>query len=989
VHRLLSAIGFHDPAKAERNLERLEERLIPQLATPLYSLLAYSPDPDGALDLLDRYVQGTRAEDLDELGRYPTALTYLVSIFGSSASLAETFLAEPGLALQFARDHNFTKLKSKEDLTQDFARFSTTSPDHWLSSQLARFKRRNFLRIALKDILGLSTLGETALELSALADVILANVLAFCDQELEKRYGRPQYRDGQGRVAHGTFSIVSLGKLGGNELNYSSDIELLFLYSPEGETEGGNERGSKTSNKEYFVRLSEAITRTITQPTPHGQVYRVDLRLRPEGEHGDAAISVKSALEYYEHRARERELQALIKARHSAGNARLTREFLHGVEPYIYGSSTSVEAVSILRVREKTSLRARDNSAGRVDVRNHRGGIRDIEFLTQWLQRLHGSHDTWVRSGGTLLALRRLNDNGWLSDGDFARMTSTYDFLCRVEHAVQLELGEQTGSLPSEADALDRLARSVGVETGADAPPGVALLGQLHEVFGRVDEIYEKVIHPHLAPAAGNDFVLTAPGAAAPSAGLGTYASMLTILDAEAPDLAKELREFSFSDSARRNVTRLLAAAIESPQRFRLARLEGPALARAVEAAGASEYFAQHLMDHPEDLALLASVEGPRKRPSALTSEQLEMGLGNVEHPGPFLWVGEKGLEIREQMALLRRDYRARAFQLGTEDIFALSWIFSSLRRWAALAERSLASALAISNQVLGSGPGTKQSAKIELAVLAVGRLGAGEFDLASEAELLFILPSGAGQEQIAFSTRLAEKTIEVLSSYTRDGTLFAVNAGWRPRGEEADLVVAEDALLAYVAKSPGIREAIAYRNTYPVAGNLELGQRVAKQSAVLCERLASPSGQGSAEMRRLLEKAAGEPDSNSKAVSPNYEAVDLAVSFLGMRNCVTTSPGANIAEQIAALGSAGFINAEDSRALTEGAGFLRSLDHAVRLVTGQSATAMPDHWGQAEAVEDLLRRWGLVDSDQLLPGLLSDVRDKMKHVCRRLVDAE
>ena len=204
-----AAIKFEEPGKAEGNLERLEQQLAPTLLTPLASLLVGSPDPDGALNLLERYAHGAPSQVLAELARYPTALSYLIAIFGYSGYLAETLLSEPQLVLQFARDRNFTKLKSKEDLMQDFARFSTTNPDPWLAALLARFKRRNYLRIVLKDVLRLSTLGETTLELSTLADVILADAYLFCDRELEKRYGQPTYRDAQGRIVRAGFSIVS------------------------------------------------------------------------------------------------------------------------------------------------------------------------------------------------------------------------------------------------------------------------------------------------------------------------------------------------------------------------------------------------------------------------------------------------------------------------------------------------------------------------------------------------------------------------------------------------------------------------------------------------------------------------------------------------------------------------------------------------------------------------------------------------------------
>ena len=181
-----AALKFEEPGKAEGNLERMEKQLAPTLLTPLASLLSASPDPDGALNLLERYVQGAPSQVLAELARYPAALSYLIAIFGYSGYLAETLLSEPQLVLQFARDRNFTKLKSKEELMQDFARFSTTNPDPWLAALLARFKRRNYLRIVLKDVLRVSTLGETTLELSTLADVILADAYLFCDRELER-----------------------------------------------------------------------------------------------------------------------------------------------------------------------------------------------------------------------------------------------------------------------------------------------------------------------------------------------------------------------------------------------------------------------------------------------------------------------------------------------------------------------------------------------------------------------------------------------------------------------------------------------------------------------------------------------------------------------------------------------------------------------------------------------------------------------------------
>ena len=985
-----SVVSFQDRDKAEANLARLEQQLAPTLMAPLASLLSESPDPDGALNLLERYSAEAPADVLGDLARFPTALTYLVAIFGYSASLAETFLADPGLPVQFARDRNFTKLKSKEDLMQDYARFATTTPELWLSAQLAHFKRRNYLRIVLKDVLHLSTLGETTLELSALADVILANALLYCDQELEKRYGQPQYRDAQGRIVRSGFSIVSLGKLGGNELNYSSDIDLLFLYSHDGETAGGSEPDSVVANKEYFVRLAHAITRTITQMTPQGQVFRVDLRLRPEGEQGDLAISLKSALEYYEHRARDWELQMLIKARHSAGDPKLTREFLRAVEPRIYGAATDFAAIeSVLWAREKISQKLRESRDRAIDVKRHRGGIRDIEFLTQCLQRVHGGRDTWVRSGGTLFALRKLNDKGWLSDHDYAALLSAYEFLRKVEHRVQLEMGHQTQRLPADREALDRLARRVGVEAGHGERPAEALLRQVQAAFARVDEIYQRVVHPRAASQAGSAFALrplpALPGDHAPY----SFAATLSYLDALAPELAPMLREAPLSERARNNVTRFFASLLGSSERFELVREEPARVRRALEVLGASEYLADLLIHHPEMVTVL---DAARPAPAETGAAFLRpMGMEACAGLDPHAWATDPHLEMSEKMALLRRHFRARVLELGAGDLAALASIFAALRRWSSLAAQSISTALSLAAWAWDrNAAGTpRQPATTLMIVLGLGRLGINEFDLGSDADLVFVAAPGAGRDEMARCTRLAERTIEVLSSYTRDGTLFAVDTRLRPRGQEGELVITEDALVDYVREAAHTWEALTYLKACPVAGAPELAQQTMRHlSAAVLERFGSyPELRRELQrMRRRLEREVSVPPSNTKTAAGGYYDIDFAVSYLRLRHRLMLPAGASMAQQIAALDLAGLLGAEEAKVLSDAAAFLRSVDHAIRLVTGRAADGLPQHVGHAEAVESLARHWGLISGGESLATRLREIQAQVRHTYRRLL---
>jgi [glutamine synthetase] adenylyltransferase / [glutamine synthetase]-adenylyl-L-tyrosine phosphorylase len=1001
-----STVRFLDRLRADANLSRLGALLPPKLLAPLASLLALSPDPDAALNLLERYAEKAPPEMLADLGRVPTALTYLVAIFGYSASLAETFLTEPALPLQFARDKNFTKLKSRDELMQDYARFATTNPDPWLSEQLVRFKRRNYLRIVLKDVLRVSTLAETTLELSALADVILANALTYCNQELARRYGRPQYRDPQGRIAQAGFSVISLGKLGGNELNYSSDIDLLFLYSHDGETAGGNDPDSTVYNKEYFVRLANAITRTITQSTPRGQAFRVDLRLRPEGEQGDLTISLRSALEYYEHRARDWELQMLIKARHSAGDEKLTREFLRGVEPYVYGSPADFSAIeSVLLARERISKRLRESRADTVDVKRHRGGIRDIEFLTQCLQRLHGGRDHWVRSGGTLLALRKLNDKGCITDRDYASLNTTYEFLRRVEHAIQLDSGQQSHRLPVGEAALDRLARQLGIDaqaahSAARSRPGAILQHRVRGVFKRVDAIYERVIHPRATAAGADAYQLKPPEPLWDDAAGASFGMIVDFLEARAPELGPVVRQADLPGGVRSHAAALLGKLLSSAEIFRIVRENPLRLERALMVLRFSDFMAELLIHHPEDLAAIGEDYDDGFRAPA---EQIVIPLNAGDTPSdtpvadPFPWVTESGWDARRQMAVLRKHFRVRSLALSCRDVTAMPSVFASLSRWSALAARSVSSALwvawreSLEHHAI-TVPHNPRPGELPIVVLAMGRLGISEFDLASDADLIFVLDRDVVPEEALLWTRLAEKTVEVLSSYTRDGRIFAVDCRLRPRGQEGDLLVKEPALFQYILEGAQAWEGLTYLKASPVAGNFSRGLEIcSKLTKAILDRFGNSEDlEGEMqEMRRRLEREITVAPSNPKTAPGGYYDIEFTISYLRLRHRVAVPTGANMPDQIRALHQAGRIRSDDAAVLTEGAKFLRAFDHAVRLATGKAAAGLPEHVGHAELAENLLRRWELLPDNVPLWKRLREVQSEVRYVYRRLTGRE
>lgn len=995
-----TVIHFLDGIRAGESLERLEKRLAPTLLRPLASLLAQSPDPDGALRQLDRYVDAGPAEVLEELSRHPAALIYLVALFGHSESLAETILADPSLVIQFALDRHLTKLKSIDDLMQDYARYSVTHPDLWLSSQLARFKRRNVLRIALKDVLGLSSLGETTLELATLADVILNHSLAYCDRELEKRYGLPQYRDREGRIARSGFSIVSLGRLGGNELNYSPEIDLLFLYARDGETSGGSEPASAISNKEYYIRLSEAVNRTITQSTPHGEIYRVDLGRRPEGEQGGLAISVNSALEYYDHRARDGELQMLIKARHSAGDARVSREFLNGVEPYIYRSSAGIKgAGSRIGEREKSAEDASEGIEPGLDVKFHPGGLRDIESLTQSLQRMHGANDFWVRSSGTLLALRKLHDKGHLFDADYARLTSAYEFFRKIEHRIQLEAGPHLHRLPASGQALERLARRVSNEMASAGDAGAALVAQLHQTFFVVQEINRRLLQARPAATASADFGLSAVATWPPDSVHDSFQAAVHLLGERAPEMAAIAREAPLGARGRNDAAGLFSAILGSSEYLRDVRQNPALLKRALDIAAASTYLARIMIQHPEDLRILgahASEEFPR------SPAQLTMGLqASWPHEGesggeastldaaraypaaPFPWATEDGLSLTEKMAMLRTEYRTQTLAQGARDCTQLGSIAASLGEWSGLAARSVSSAAEIAARSLGQSSGFDRSPFV---VLGLGRLGRSEFDVGSTLELVMVALGSSRVEQVKFHSDLAERIVAVLSNYTREGNVFPIEC---PLQLQNAPVVPEDVLFRYLAGAATFDQVIRLADACPIAGNLESGvELTGRLTAALFKRFdACLNLKGS--LRPLLQDdASGNLAPTSRAQGPGggIGMINLALTALRLRHHLPLPAGANVPRRIAALRAAGLISAADADALARDAGFLYSIDHAVRLVTGSANGRLPEMAGLCEEVESLLRRWGLIHANDGLaahwPALLSRVHT----LCSRLV---
>ncbi len=489
VRKLLSAYGLQDIDQADRNLQAMagdphERRQLAEILPILLETIALTADPDQALNHWERMLEGvTRSSFLDYLRSSPRMLDLLCTIFGNSDSLAFTIIRDPMLVSWLAEQDVLSKPPTRkgieEALRKQLARLTVKELK---LEVLRRFRRREMLRIGVRDLLRLADVPETTASLSDLASILIHAAYEIVDDDLRLQYGRPMHKDRQGRWVETGFAVMGMGKLGGHELNYSSDVDLIYVYaSHEGETRpaggkaGGTQAAVGISNEEYFEILSRELTKALTETTKEGYVFRVDLRLRAEGSVGQLARSLDDYKKYYATRGVVWERLALLKAWPVAGSMEVGLAFLKTVKPFIFGTSAktigSVEALAVVKdvraVKEMIDAKMADRGHERRNVKLGTGGIREIEFLVQTVQVVAGKNVPALLDRSTLGSLKRFAARKLISLNERDALTAAYIFLRDVEHKLQMRHDLQTHALPDADEELGRCAIRGGYD-GSD-----------------------------------------------------------------------------------------------------------------------------------------------------------------------------------------------------------------------------------------------------------------------------------------------------------------------------------------------------------------------------------------------------------------------------------------------------------------------------------------------------------------------------------------
>jgi [glutamine synthetase] adenylyltransferase / [glutamine synthetase]-adenylyl-L-tyrosine phosphorylase len=812
-----------DPTRALGNLHSLTptprdaELLAPALPR-LLGALVDAADPDMALNNLERYAAVVdRPLLFATLHGHPGAAPLLARVGGASQFLADTLRRRPGTLawlLEGATMRQWLAEDLAAALALDLAPFTTRESR---LNALRRFKYRHLLRIGARDLLGDADLIVTTEELSRLADVCIAAVWRDSEAALREQYGQPD----------SSMAAIGMGKLGGEELNYSSDVDLVFVYGDDGETAGGP--AGRLPNGEFFARTVREIAAALETITDEGHVFRVDLRLRPEGRIGPPILSVDGYRRYLAERAESWERQALIKARFVAGDEGLGRRFADLVRPFVYRPGADPAIVDEIRAMKRQIDRVLRERDDRRNVKLGRGGIREIEFLVQALQLLYGGDDPWLRERHTLKALFRLVERGYLTPELGRALSEGYVHLRTVEHRLQILHEFQTHSWPAGGRELERLARRLGIR----AEPGRAAR-EFRRRHGRVTGAVRRAFTEFFAsggrPATPRVRVpsLTAlratgfadperarrnlglvlegrPLVPYPAATRVSLARLLPVLmDAlwKSPDPDEALHQFERFVAASGPRTGYLGLLAEYPE----------VVLNLVRLCARGELLADLLVPQPELLTSLAR------------SETLAAPKGEAGFRAALASALAPGISPAERRDRLRRHKQAEELGVIWRYLLSVTTLDQYSREMTALAEAALMAAWVMAGTEQADRVGEPGTAGV---LIGLGKLGGRELTAGSDLDL-FVIYGDDTDRAHAFYTGLVERLAGLLGDITAAGVVFPVDLRLRPGSKGSGFAGSLPALQHYYRDYGDLWERQALTRARLVLGDPALGRRVA-----------------------------------------------------------------------------------------------------------------------------------------------------------------
>ena len=954
---------------------------VPKLDSNLEFLLRDLPDQNGARLFIERLAkEQPRAHQ--RLLKQPALLADVLALAAWSPLLATTIEQNPEYLPWLSRERADPRVRTTDELKEALARFALTNSSLNPQVLLARFRRRELLRTYLHDIRRSQALVETTEELSNLADAILDYALSLARQDLDNRYGLPRSVDDRGRSATAEFCVIALGKLGSLELNYASDIDLVFLYSDDGTTSGTGQRG-EVSNREYFVKLSETIARIAGQSGGEGAAYRVDLRLRPHGRDGALACSLDEATRYYMGSAQDWERQALIRSRAAAGSAELFARFKEGVTPYIFRPDVSVSgALESVRLAKQKIDRQVERKSG-FNVKLGRGGIREIEFIAQALQLAHGGRDEWLRVPHTLVSLGRLADRAFITQDERSELSDAYYFLRTLEHRLQMEHGLQTHTVAEGQDAQNLIARRMGFAGARDfivnlKTHALNVRNTYERLFSDVEKTSELVVddESQLTRDVSTDMALVMESARIFAERMDQTWKVKSLATSLFSLAGKSLNPHR----AMLQVSRIAASLAKTEKRFVITQTN---LSTLVQLAGASDPFAENIGANP---ALIASLGASVN--TALRRDYRAILRAAVDAERNF----------PAELAALRLQWSELIIEIGALDASEELSIFETNRLQTELAVASMNVAYLIARREMARRFGSFSGGP-RVAFYGLGRLSTGGVDYGSDLDILItydpLVPSPVKQlTQDETYSRLVELMISALSSITREGYLYRVDLRLRPHGKNGPLVTSSEGFLDYLREESAPWEWLAYSKLRSVGGDQELGKMVEihARHRIHANALKLDPKELKAVTRHVRERLEKEKGSRGRKFGTDIKYgpggmldVYFATRYLQLRDEVLDEgEDRSTAFTLERLREEGSLNEDDFLVLSGGYSLLRSIDHNLRLIITRRSTRLPDP--NHAAAKDVATRVGFESVYEMQETLASQMH-AIRETYTRILD--
>ena len=1029
--QILEHGGFSYGARSAENLRLLGEVLPKESVTELAIAALATPLPDMALNGVERISAVIGRDALLALCSRRALVAQLMNICGSSPFLTNIICKDPSYFDRLFLEREIMRKRSEAEMLSTLrSRVPAEISYPEVFSYLRRFKYAEMLRIAARDLNGLAPLEEVTAELASLAAATLQIAYEASFRELVGEHGTPLAQTPEG-PAEAAFTIIGMGKLGGRELNFSSDIDLIYFYSSDkGETAGVPDgRGAmkgKISLHAFFVRIAEMVSRAISQVTEDGFVFRVDMGLRPDGKAGDLATSIRSAEVYYESWGQSWERAAMMKARPVAGSIELGEEILAALDPFIYRRYLDYNLIEdMMSMKKRIDASLARSQEGEVNIKLGRGGIREIEFFIQALQLVYAGKNPNLRERNSLNALQTLKDSRIIKEADCIALSEAYRFLRIVEHRIQVVQERQTHALPRKEDEMRALARrcgylrSDGGQRFAEAlevhrRTVSAIYGDLflsrderikEEVLPEVYFFFDRSADPDLLKDMLAERRFEHPDAA--------YENLLALRDGPpklnlteqgrrtlekiAPLFLQEVFSAPDPDLALANLERFLCATRTRSSSYALLAENRDILKLLTSMFGVSEFLSKIFIGHPELLDSMTSRGyAYLQKERATMAEELDALLTQAN-----------GFE--EQLDAMRRYRHEEFLRIGMNDVHGKMGQPEVALQLTNLAEVCLHAACCLATGELsrfGRPVVTDEDGSVHeaaFAIVGMGKLGGYELNYHSDLDIIYIYDGQGmtdGEKSITnreYFSKLGQKIILVLTTQTREGYVYKIDTRLRPSGNAGPLVTSLESFRTYHSTESQIWERQALTKARVSLAEPPLKEAIEQ----VIERAVYGAGADQmvrSEIHRLrmrmeMELAKETTGSyNIKTGRGGMVDVEFIVQFLQLKHGIEHREirSCNTLLALEAMRQLAILSEPDFAALAEGYRFLRRLENRLRIIHDYS---MNDLGGPLRYLNKLARRLGY-DSSLKNPGqtLMADyerVTGSVRAVYERILGTE